>query len=427
MLKYCALLPVLVLAFACGSSDDGDDQGALGTGGTRAIGVTGGSAGSSTIGVGGGSSSGGSQGSGASSGTSSTILPETAETLRKKACAARTGEAEVLPTVLQLVVDSSFSMNDRPRNSNETKWDITSDALETAIDGLPSTTAVGMLFYPNRSTQAGRPEDEPRDIRECVNVDAMIPIETLAEDGSAHRRELARAIEDAGPNGSTPTHDAYRYAYQNGMLASDLTGNRFMLLITDGAPTFALQCTGGGGPNDPQPTQPIIDDIRAAREEGVRTFIIGSPGSESVNGVDVRAWLAEAAVRGGTARSGCSLNGPDYCHIDLSQNADFAGALNAAFARILGQIISCSFELPDPPPGEVLNTEQINVIYSSGSGGTETLLGRNEDPNCTEGWQLDDSNKLTLCPATCDLVKANPQARIELLFGCDTVDVEPVR
>lgn len=424
MLKYCALLPVVVLAFACGSSDDGDDGKALGTGGTASIGRGGTGSG---IPLGGSGNAGGSQGSGASSGTSGTILPETAETLRMKACAARTGEAEVLPTVLQLVVDTSYSMNDRPRNSNQTKWDITSDALETAIDGLPSTTAVGVLFYPNRSTQPGRPESEARDISACVNVSAMIPIETLADDGSAHRRELERAIEDAGPNGSTPTHDAYRYAYRNGMQASDLTGNRFMLLITDGAPTFALQCTGGGGADDPQPTQPIIDDIRAAREEGVRTFIIGSPGSESVNGVDVRSWLAEAAVRGGTARSGCSLYGPDYCHIDLSQNADFAGALNAAFARILGQIISCSFELPTPPAGEVLNTDQINVIYSTGSGSTETLLGRNEDPNCNEGWQLDDDNKLTLCPATCELVKANPQARIELLFGCDTVDVEPVR
>ena len=425
MLKYCALLPVLGLAFACGSSDEGDDKGSLGsgaTGGTASIGV----GGSGSIPIGGSGNSAGSQGSGATSG-SGAILPETAETLRMKACAARTGEAELLPTVLDLVVDTSFSMNDRPRNSDQTKWDITSDALETAIDGLPSTTAVGVLFYPNKGTEAGRPEDEPRDIRECVNIDAMIPIEPLAEDGSAHRRQLARAIEDAGPNGSTPTHDAYRYAYQNGMQASDLTGNRFMLLITDGAPTFALQCTGGGGPDDPQPTQPIIDDIRAAREEGVRTFIIGSPGSESVNGVDVRSWLAEAAVRGGTARSGCSLYGPDYCHIDLSQNADFAGALNAAFARILGQIVSCSFELPSPPPGEMLNPDQINVIYSTGSGSTETLIGRNEDPNCVEGWQLDDQNRLTLCSATCDQVKSNPLARIELLFGCDAVDVEPVR
>lgn len=424
MLKYCALLPALGLAFACGSSDEGDDEKALGTGGTATIGV----GGSGSISLGGSSgNSGGGPGTGGSAGTSGAILPETAETLRMKACAARTGEAEVLPTVLQLVVDTSFSMNDRPRNSNQSKWDITSDALETAIDGLPATTAVGVLFYPNRRTQAGRPEDEPRDIRECVNTDAMIPIATLDADGSNHRRELARAIEDAEPNGSTPTHDAYRYAYQNGMEASDLTGNRFMLLITDGAPTFALQCTGGGGPDDPQPTQPIIDDIRVAREEGVRTFIIGSPGSESVNGVDVRSWLAEAAVRGGTARSGCSLYGPDYCHIDLSQNPDFAGALNEAFARILGQIVSCSFELPTPPPGEVLNTDQINVIYSTGPGGTETLIGRNEDPNCVEGWQLDDQNRLTLCSTTCDLVKSNPLARIELLFGCDAVDVEPVR
>jgi hypothetical protein len=201
-------------------------------------------------------------------------------------------------------------------------------------------------------------------------------------------------------------------------------GNRFMLLITDGAPTFGLQCTGTGLPNQNPlpPTQPIIDEVFAVRNEGVRSFLIGSPGSEPA-----RSWMSEAAVMGGTARSGCSLGGPDYCHIDLTEEADFAAALNAALARILGQIVSCSFELPSPPPGEELNLSQINVIYSPGNGAPEELIGRDDSSACSDGWQLDSSDRVVLCPAACERVQSDPGGRVELLFGCDTTVIDDVK
>lgn len=430
MLKYSAFLPIALIAVACGSSGDGaGDDDTPGVGGT--------SAGTSNIPLGGmGTSTGGTVGSGgsggsgnaSSGGSSNGIPPETADSLRMKACVGWASEPELLPTVLQVVLDTSLSMDERPRNSQDTKWEITRDALRVAIDGLPATTALGLLYYPGRSTQAGNPVDAPRDIRECVAVDEMIPIERLETAGSAHRDRLAESLDDAGPAGSTPTHDAYRYAYENGMRPTTLQGNRFMLLITDGAPTFALQCTGTGLPNSPSPTQPIIDDVLAARAEGVRTFIIGSPGTDvSVNGGDARPWMSEAAVLGDTARSGCSLYGPNYCHIDLSQEADFANALNAALARILGQIVSCSFELPTPSGNQTLNLDEINVIYSPGGGAEEQLIGRNDDPNCTDGWQLEDNARVVLCPNTCNLAQSNPGGTIELLFGCATQIDEPVR
>jgi hypothetical protein len=156
--------------------------------------------------------------------------------------------------------------------------------------------------------------------------------------------------------------------------------------------------------------------------------LIGSPGTEdNGDGEDSRPWMSRAAALGGTARSGCSLNGPDYCHIDLSQESDFAGALNAALARILGQIVSCSFELPAPPAGEMLNLSEINVIYSPGSGGDDHLIGRDDSPTCQDGWQLDSNNRVILCPAVCDQVQRDPQGTVELLFGCASEVDEPVR
>jgi hypothetical protein len=418
MLKYRALLALSVLALACGSKSEEDDDDSNANAGS------GGTAGTTFIPIGGSSGSSGSTSTGGSgtSGSSGEIPPETADSLREKACTGWTNEPEVLPTVLELVVDTSLSMRESARGSNGNKWEVTREALRNALDALPATTSVGVLYYPGMDTEAGNPEDEPRDVRECVNVDEIIPIDLLDGAGSAQRDRIEGSLDDAGPAGSTPTHDAYRYAFENGMAPYRGGGNRFMLLITDGAPTFGLECTGSGLPNDPSPTQPIIDEVFRVRNEGVRSFLIGSPGSEPG-----REWMSEAAILGGTARSGCSVNGPDYCHIDLTEEADFSAALNAALARILGQIVSCSFELPSPPAGEELNLSQINVIYSPGGGAPEELVGRDDSPECTEGWQLDASSRVVLCPATCEKVQSNPQGQVELLFGCDSTIIDDVK
>jgi hypothetical protein len=145
-----------------------------------------------------------------------------------------------------------------------------------------------------------------------------------------------------------------------------------------------------------------------------------------VDGGDARPWLSRAAALGGTARGGCTTDGPNFCHIDLSQDADFAVALNAALARILGQIVSCSFEIPPAPGGQTINLSQVNVIHTSGSGSAE-LIGRNDDPSCTEGWQMDAQGRVTLCESTCNAVRSDPAGTVELLFGCDTQVDEPVR
>jgi Mg-chelatase subunit ChlD len=438
-MKFWTLVPLALLACACASSKDGGKGGlgaAKSSGGATGSGATGG--GSSIVVSGGtsgttGTSSGGTDGTtgGASGGDQTTQTPDQ---LRMNECAGWSSEPELLPVILMLVVDTSASMNDRPNGATNTKWEITRDALAKALDGLPASAGVGVLYFPNKMTQANSDIEAPRDVSACVNINAMIPVALLGDPGSTQRTTISTSLADTTPNGSTPTHDAYDYAYVHGMQASTLTGNRFMLLITDGAPTFKKNCEGGGLPNTPQPTQPIIDEILSARQAGVRTFIIGSPGSEEVNGVDVRPWLAVAAVEGGTAPEGCLVTPPpagqpaDYCHIDLSQGTDFEGALNAALARILGLITSCTFDVPTTgKDGQPIVPDQVNVIYTPGNGGDETIIGRNDAANCQDGWQFDADGRVVLCSNTCFTAQNDPQGKIELIFGCDSIDIGPVK
>jgi len=394
MLRYVGAVftSLAVLSVGCGGSDDdagfgGNGQGAGGSGGI--------------IGVGGNSGSG----------------TGSVDDLRKSSCAGWSAEPEAVPAVLMLVVDVSGSMQSTAPGGSQSKWVITRDALQAAIESLPASTAVGIIYYPNLGNTGVGTAPRPTDA--CVNIGAMIPIDQLGAAGSAHRTRIAQSLQTARTGGGTPTHDAYRYAVQNGMQPSMFSGNRFMLLITDGQPTFSLQCIGTGATSNPVPEQPIVDEIAAAHGQGIRTFVIGSPGSErnDSTGADARPWLSRAANAGDTPSPGCSDTGPNYCHMDMTTAPDFAAALKSGLAQIAGTLVSCTYDLPVPPAGQQLDLSKVNVINTPG-GGKPTILPRSSDPNCTEGWYLDSNNKVVLCSDTCTQVQRDPQVGLEVLYGC---------
>jgi len=396
-----------LLFIGCGSSDEdkdsandeGSGSGAMGD--LDVDGIDGGEAGE------------------ASDGGTVPLTEDEYDAIASAACADQTAQGEPLPAVLQLVVDVSGSMNDGPdgeeiENGNDqpSKWDITQEALAAAIADLPDNTSVGILYY-------GTGDDS-----ECVSEDMLVPISSLDGD---QRDAIDSSLEQIDPAGSTPTHDAYNLALESSLLESE-SSNRFMLLITDGAPTVAEGCEGGGRGSS-APTQPIIDSIGAAADDhSVKTFVIGSPGSEtSGDGDDLRPWLSEAAEAGGTAKSDCDNEGPEFCHLDMTQEPDFGAALQAGLSEIVGSIASgCTFTIPDAPDNETLNISQTNLVITSGAGDS-TLILQDEVGECTEGWQINDAGEIELCSETCDAVLEDEEAAILLTFGCATEDIIPVR
>jgi hypothetical protein len=125
------------------------------------------------------------------------------------------------------------------------------------------------------------------------------------------------------PNGTTPIVNGLTSMYQY-FGAQALPGDKHIILVTDGADT----CTNQQG---------IADLIRngtpAALGAGVRTWVIGAPGSENA-----RSMLSKVAKAGGTARESCDVgNSPatGNCHFDMTQG-DFA----TTFANALQQILA---------------------------------------------------------------------------------------
>jgi len=110
--------------------------------------------------------------------------------------------------------------------------------------------------------------------------------------------------------------------------------------------------------------------------------------------------------------------------MDMTQAPDFSTALRNGLAQIVGQVARCDYALPTAPNGQRIDLNKINVI-STPSGGDPTILPRSTDPNCTEGWRLDQNNNVVLCSGTCDQVKADTGAGIEVLYGCGTIGGPP--
>jgi hypothetical protein len=366
----------------------------------------------------------------ASEGGKVDLTSEQIQDLEQASCTGWSAEGENLPATLELVVDVSYSMTEQAPGTNQSKWEVTHDALREAVQDLPASVAVGVLYYPNQDVQLS-PTTQPIDA--CVNVDEMVPIQQLGEADSQQRNAILRSLDDAQTAGYTPTHDAYQYALNQGLVPYTGSGNqKFMLLITDGAPTMSEGCTSGDATDGQvldMPTQPIIDEVIAARAQGIRTFVIGSPGSEESaeeTGGDMRPWLSRAATEGGTASAGCAVDGPNFCHMDMTQEEDFGAALREGLANIAGQVVdTCTFEIPEPPNGETIDPTLTNLVVTWGSGSASLFLPDNVG-GCEVGWTFNDDGLVELCPTTCNEVKLDAGATVRLTFGCGTEVIDVV-
>lgn len=351
------------------------------------------------------------------------LTPEQTTQIRGGACAGWAAEGEQMPAILELVVDVSGSMEDPAPGSRESKWQVTRSALTNAINGLAPATGIGALYYPNGSTPAS---NTAQDVNRCVNTQAMVPPALLGTANSPQRQIILDSLNRARPANYTPTHDAYHHALEFGLKAFQSTAAKFMLLITDGAPTMSLGCIRPSQGVVDMPTDPIIAEIAAAKSAGIKTFIIGSPGSEksSESNRDMRPWLSRAAEAGGTAQMTCNHAGPNFCHMDMTTAPNFADALATSLKSVATQITSCVYSIPAPPAGKTLDTKAINLIVH-GAGG-DTLVLPDGQGECSEGWSFDKDGNIALCPATCSAVKADPSAHVELLFGCASGEIPGV-
>ena len=341
-------------------------------------------------------------------GTDETVDPDAA-------CASTEVSSTLKSANLLFVVDQSGSMNcnlpedgydseqcaKEPIHDSElgpSKWELTREALVGAIDALAESgvaVSVGLTMFPVADTRCD------------VAREPDVPLAKLTPE---QQTRIESFLSTVSPGGETPLAGAtilgYDYLYQQ-LRAGALPGNTYLVLLTDGYETCALEPTDY--------TEVLLEDDapEAWAALGIRTFVIGAPGSEDAHG-----FLSRLAQVGTTRRSAdCTRDGTaHYCHFDMTQSTDFAGDLAATLDLISGTVLTCELEVPINPTGEGVNYEEVNVRvndveYRRADGCVESR---------TTGWQYNRNRTLIqLCGDACaEAQSAN--AVVEILLGCPT-------
>lgn len=336
---------------------------------------------------------------------------------------------EPLGPVLMFVVDVSGSMTQAAPGTDMTKWDATRQVLSGLVADPALTAAMGIVHYPNMDP-APLPRTEPtQDVSECVNTAALVDPQPMSD---AHRATLQNVLMNAVVvQGGTPTHSAYTVGLE-ALVASEaqLGPNLFMVLITDGEPTYGVGCVGNGTILPSNMDAAYIADTQAAIRAAlalstpVRTFVIGSPGSElNYLGEDARPWLSIAAEVGGTAPDGCSSTGlPEFCHLDLTDpNANFSQRFSSALADVVARATTCDYD-PSSNSDSEFDAELVSVLFFNGAE-EQFFVPRASAESCSgaHGWYLTAEGLIRLCPATCALVQADASSGTGLVYGCKNV------
>lgn len=360
-----------------------------------------------------------------------TITQAKLHEVSRGACTGESLKSENRPSKLELVVDISGSMDNPAPGNSVTKWVATREALREAIVGvdglgLPPDTAVGLLFYPGFAIDTVSKISLDSSVP-CLNLEHSVAMAKLDGSGSAQRLAIGNALDAVATGQGTPTHDAYAYALNsvvNSVAQLAIEGTPYLLLITDGMPTLEWGCFNKTGELDFEavPTQPIIDEVARAYSRGIKTFIIGSPGSQEGRGKNGYDWLSAAAQAGGTASTAnCSDNGPVYCHLDMTTAKDFSAALRDGLTTVTAALTSCKFSIPATSSNgsQVVDPKLVYpvVTYSSG---TIELFGRDlgRDTCVGEGFRMLSDSAFELCETSCGRLLADSGATVDLLFGC---------
>jgi hypothetical protein len=359
---------------------------------------------------------------GSSSGGTPAELPEPdVDAILEAGCATSTEKSRLLPSNLLFVIDRSSSMacNPPPTTDSEaceldpvranpfllSKWEITRDALLDAITRLPSATVVGLSYFSND---------------DGCGVHSM-PSVPLSDLDPRQRSAIRASLSNIEPNGATPIVGAvilaYRYLHQQA-LDQAISGNKYVVLLTDGEQSES--CSDPPRCDGPDACTELLIDEEVPKASGpgvgIKTFVIGAPGSEPA-----RTVLSQIALAGGTAPSGCDPEAGD-CHFDMTAQASFAEGLSSALSAIAGRAaLGCELTMPRSPKGE-FDPMRVNVVYSPGDGSAPYVVLQDPGPSCDQGangWQYsDDQTKIRLCGQACDVARADGTGRLDVVLGC---------
>ncbi len=205
---------------------------------------------------------------------------------------------------------------------------------------------------------------------------------------------LVTAIEARSPGGDTPMYQALEGAesYMGTYIGQHPLERAVVVLVTDGEPNGYCDWNE----ND------IAGVAQSAYKNwGVITYTVGL-------GEANMTFLQNVATQGGGQSFALSTSTP---------TADLVSALN----QIRNNTVSCDLQLDQ---STAINPNDVTLNFTSGTGTVTQFTQVQASGNCStlaDKWYFDNNTtptKLTLCPATCSLVRGDLGAKLSLTIGC---------
>jgi hypothetical protein len=340
-------------------------------------------------------------------------------------CGKSTISAKPRTVNVLLVIDKSGSMTDKPSGFSSSKWEALKTAMKAALGAVEADIAFGLVLFPYSENPA-KPVDMGCVDNCCATTSAPAVDVTV---GTASVPKILGTLDATSPGGGTPTAAALKVAldyFQSGAGAK-LEGDRYVLLATDGGPDCnaalsceANQCTtnldgacpaAAGNCCDPMfggsaAKSRCLDDvgtraqIDALRTAGVKTLVVGIPGTEAYE-----MSLDSFAQAGGAANPAAP---PNYFAVSAAGGAQGLSSVLSAVTK--GLVTTCRLQLESKPP----DPQKLNVSVDG------TLIPQ-AGP---DGWLLDNSTSpptIVLQGATCLSVQANGANSVQVVYGCLTI------
>jgi len=367
-------------------------------GGQRGAGTAAGGEGGGTAGAGNGPAGGGGEGGFVLAGSGSGMSSGMGGVGGGCASVSQTAENQVVPVDIIWAIDTSDSMVGELKATESNMNQFASTILNAGIDvhvvlvAKPGDPDGGTIFNPDPGICIGPPlatgscpgGSKPPNYQHVeVSVGSNNALNKLIETYPIYKGTLRQnsvkyfavvTDDDAtdGPNNSAPAFVASVNALEPGWF--------------DQWKFFGVFCTGGCG-------VPL-----ACADTG-----------------DV--YNALVAQKGGIAGDLCGGNSNGF------------SAVFAALAQTVVQskTLDCSWKIPTPPDGQTFEKTKVNVEFT-GSAGKQSIYYVADPATCGPqgGWYYDDVANPTVikvCPTTCSTFQSDPQGKVDILFGCDTVPV----
>lgn len=192
--------------------------------------------------------------------------------------------------------------------------------------------------------------------------------------------------------------------------------NKIILAMTD-----ATSASGNTADGDAFDAQLLALQPALFGTPGDRRYVFHSIVSMPVNNPPTAPWLPADPIagEGGSIQQVSVLSGG--WRFPLSQAADF----DVVFQQIAQGVVeatpvACAFAIPEPPPGETIDPDTIEIDYLPGGlGPAETFHQVVGPADCAADAFYIDGTTVTLCPEACALVQGDQQARLDVRYGCD--------